>query len=171
MNGRVAIALVLGLLAGSGAVAFAESTGSAGSSARRATGSGLQDLAGRLNARERAIERRERTLQDREADIREAEARLAERLEELEAVRTELDEKLAALDEIEENRRTALTEMTEKMRPKEAAPFLTAMDDDLAVDLLDRMQPAKAGKVLAAMNPPKAARLVEQLTAPITLEQ
>lgn len=170
MRARIFIALLAGLLAGSvGAVAFAEST--SGSSARRAPGSGLQELAGRLNARERALDRRERSLQDREQDLRDAEARLGERLEELGDVRSEIDDKLAELDALEEGRRVALTEMTEKMRPKEAGPFLGAMDEALAVDLLDRMQPSKAGKILAVMPPPKAARLVEQLTAPITLEQ
>ncbi|HHO51816.1 MAG TPA: hypothetical protein ENK18_13295 [Deltaproteobacteria bacterium] len=170
MRGRIFAALLVGMIAGTaGAVAFAEST--SGPGGRRAAGNGLQDLAGRLNARERALDRRERSLHDREQDLRDAEARLKERLGELSDVRAEIDGLLAELDAVEESRRVALTEMTEKMRPKEAGPFLGAMDEVLAVDLLDRMQTSKAGKILAVMPPPKAARLAEQLTAPITLEQ
>lgn len=170
MRVRLAIALTLGLFAGTaGAVAYAEGT-SEPSASRQAPGSGLQDLVGRLNARERALDRRERSVEDREGDLREAEDRLRERLEDLEEVRGELDDKLAELDAIEEGRRAALTEMTSKMRPKQAAPFVAALQDDLAVDVLDRMQPAKAGKILAVMPPDKAASLAEQLTAPIPLE-
>jgi flagellar motility protein MotE (MotC chaperone) len=170
MKTRLAIALLLGMLVGSaGAAAFAQATDAA--AARRAAGSGLQDLAGRLNARERAIERREASLVDREADLREAEARLKDRLDELAAVRAELDEKLASLDAQEEERRVGLVKMTEKMRPKEAAPFFGELDDALAVDILDRMSTSKAGKVLAAMPPDRAARLAEMLTAPVKLDK
>lgn len=171
MSRFVLIATLLGGLAAGTAVAFAEGGEGSGDGGRRATGSGLQDLAGRLNARERAIERREKTLASRERDLREAEGRLQERIETLETVRGELDERLAALDERDEQRRVSLTEMTEKMRPKQAAPFVATLPRDLAVDVLNRMQTSKAGKVLAAMPPAIAADLAERLTAPITLEQ
>lgn len=157
------------MLAGSaGAVAFAESA--VGTSVRRTSGSGLQELAGRLNARERALDRRERSLHDREEDLRGAEGRLQERLDDLATVRAEIDERLAALDALEEGRHVALTEMIEKMRAKQAGPFLAELDVELAVDLLDRMQTSKAGKILAVMPPDKAAALAERLTAPIKLE-
>ena len=171
MSRKWGTALLIGILAGSGAVAFAESASPGGVMGRRTTGSGLQDLAGRLNARERAIERRERSLEDREEDLRAQEEALLERLTDLEAVRDQLDERLASLSEIEENRRVAMTEMVEKMRPKQAATFMAALDQPLAVDLLERMQTGKSGKALAAMNPDDAAKLVEALAAPITLEQ
>ncbi len=163
-------ALLLGAVIGSATLAFAESTGDGIINAKRTVDAGLQDLADRLNARERALQRREASLQDREADLREAEQRLEVRLVDMETLRDEIDGKLAELDELEEERRRRVTEMAEKMRSKQSGPFVSAMDEDLAVDLLDRMQPAKAAKVLAAMNPAKAARLAERLTAPIALE-
>lgn len=171
MRRYVAGAVLATVLAVGGAVAFAEGESSSGTAGRRAAGSGLQDLAGRLNARERALERREKSLETRETDLKEAEKRLQERLTELQAIRAELDDRLAALDERDEQRRVSLTEMTEKMRPKDAAPFLATLDRDLAVDVLNRMQTAKAGKVLAAMPPETAADLAQRLTAPTLLEQ
>lgn len=163
-------ALILGAVIGSGTLAFAESSGEGIINPKRSTGAGLQELAGRLSARERALARRAASLTDREADLREAEQRLEVRLLEMETLRDEIDGKLAELDAIEERRRGQVTEMTEKMRAKQSGPFLAALDEDLAVDLLDRMQPSKAAKILAAMPPPKAARLAEQLTSPIPLE-
>jgi len=164
------VALLLGAVIGSGTLAFAESNGDGIINPNRTTGAGLQDLAGRLLAKERALQRRENSLSDREADLREAEQRLEVRLVEMETLRDEVDGKLAELDAIEERRRQQVTEMAEKMRSKQSGPFLAAMDEDLAVNLLDRMLPSKAAKVLAAMPPVKAARLAEQLTAPIPLE-
>jgi len=162
--------LLLGAVIGSGTLAFAESSGDGILNPRRSTDAGLQELAGRLNARDRALERRAASLGDREADLREAEQRLEVRLMEMETLRDEIDGKLAELDAIEERRRQQVTEMAERMRAKQSGPFLAEMDEDLAVDLLDRMQPSKAAKVLAAIPPAKAARLAEQLTAPIPLE-
>ncbi|MEN0061765.1 MAG: hypothetical protein AAGA48_06410 [Myxococcota bacterium] len=170
MKAKLIAALLMGAVIGSGTLAFAESSGDGVINPRRSIGAGLQELAGRLNARDRALQRRQASIADREADLREAEQRLEVRLVEMEALRSEIDAKLAALDEIEERRRQAVTEMAEKMRSKQSGPFIAAMDDTLAVDLLDRMQPAKAAKILAAMPPAKAARLAEQLTAPIPLD-
>jgi len=163
-------ALLLGAVIGSGTLAFAESSGDGIVNPGRSTGAGLQKLSGKLLARERALQRRGASLSDREADLREAEQRLEVRLMEMETLRDEIDAKLAELDAVEERRRRQVTEMAEKMRSKQSGPFLAAMDDDLAVDLLDRMQPTKAAKILAAMPANKAARLAEQLTSPIPLE-
>lgn len=162
-----AVLLVGAALGTAGAVAWAEVGDTA--SARRSPSSGLQDLAGRLNARERAIDRREAAFQAREGDLTAQEEKLSERLKELTALRADLDERLEELAAVEESRRVALVKMIEKMRPKEAAPFVGELKQALAVDVLDRMSPAKAGKVLAAMPPRPAARLAEKLTAPVKL--
>lgn len=130
---------------------------------------GLQRLARELAARDRALARRERTVAQREADILAAEALLAKRLEDLATVREELEALLDKLDEVEEERLSGLVTMTEKMREKQAAAVFVELDEDLAVQVLDRMNPTKAGRALAAMPPEKAARLAEKLTRPISL--
>lgn len=150
-----------------GMAAFAQAEG--GPETRRSRVDGVEQLAAKLTSRERAIERREGSLEDREADLAAAEARLMERMEALEALRGVIDEKLEGLDEDEEQRREGLKVMVEKMKAKEAAPMVAALDKDLAVDLLGRMNRTKAGKLLAQLPPPLAADLAEKLTAPVEI--
>lgn len=150
-----------------GVAAFAQAEG--GTQTRRAQVDGVEQLAAKLTARERAIERREASLQDKEADLRAAEERLTGRLEELQTLRAAIDAQLVELDADDERRRAALVTMVEKMKPKEAAPMVASMDTDLAVDLIDRMNTTKAGKLLAQLPPPLAASLAERLTAPVEI--
>ena len=126
--------------------------------------SGLDELADRLLARERALDRREKSIGDRESDLRDAEASLRERLEELRGVRTQIEAQLASLGEREEARRMGITKMVEQMRAKDAAPFVVELDQELAIEVLSRMSTSKAGKALAEMSPANAARLAEALS-------
>ena len=69
-------------------------------------------------------------------------------------------------DEERQRRVRGLVKMTESMRSAQAAALLSELDQDLAVEVLDKMNPAKAGKALASMEPNKAAKLAEGLTLP-----
>jgi len=158
--------LAFGTVAGTQAVAQSNRDGaSAHDVFFRARSRGIQELAAAQRARERSLDTRERTLEEREEDLREAELRLEARLEELQALRGEIEGQLGELDEDEEARVRALVRMVESMRAKEAAPMVAALDHDLAVRVLGRMNRTKAGKVLAAMNPTTAARFAEGVAA------
>ncbi len=128
------------------------------------TSPGMNEVLDALEARERALDRREKSIEDRETELREVEDELQARLEELEAVRTEIQVLLDEGDQAREERVLALIKMTESMRSKQAAVFLTELDEDLAVEVLDGMNRTKAGKALALMQPAKAAKLAESLT-------
>lgn len=132
---------------------------------------GLQRLADRLTARERALERRERDLAQREQDLRIAEQRIETRLEELQQLRKDLEQAVGQVDEEEEDRLIGVVKMFEAMRGKEAAPIMTAMSPEEAVQVLDRMNRTKAGKLLAALPPVLAADLASRMTQPIVLEE
>ena len=165
-------------LAGIGAVLTA--TLLAGARAAQGTGAdteecptpqGLAELAARLQSKESALDRREAALAGKEADLRAAEERLQKRLEELAAVREAIAEQLEAIDADEEQRRSDLVVMLQSVRPKQGAPILAALEEPLAVDVLDRMSPAKAGKLLAALPPRTAAGLMEKLTEPFEVPE
>lgn len=127
---------------------------------------GMQELIDRLEARERALVRREASIEAREAELKEVELRLEERLLELETLRGEIEALLEQGDELRQARVKALIKMVESMRAGEAGTFVAALDEDLAVEVLDGMNTSKAGKTLASMEPGKAATLAEQLTLP-----
>ena len=150
-----------------GVAAFAQAEG--GPETRRSRIDGVEQLAAKLVARERAIERREASLKDRESDLAAAEDRLMQRMEALEELRAAIDEKLEGFEEDEERRREAFKVMVEKMKAKDAAPMVDELSPELAVDLLDRMNRTKAGKLLAELPPVVAADLASRLTAPVEI--
>lgn len=131
------------------------------------TSRGLSELAQDMESREAALERRETAIASKEADLRKAEARLDERMEQLKAIRAEISEQLARIEGVENERRNDLVRMLSSMRPKQGAPILNALDDELAVSVVDGMSPGKAGKLLAALAPGKAADLMQKLSQPI----
>lgn len=132
---------------------------------------GLRSLADTLRQRERALDRRERTLDRQADDLAKARAEVESRLAELTATREAVEGLLAKLEDEEDGRLASLVKMVEGMRGKQAAPFVTELDDDLAVRVLDRMNPSKASKVLAAMAPKDAASLAEGLTRPLAIPE
>ena len=130
---------------------------------------GTRELAGELARRDRALKERDQTLAAREAELAEAEKRLDARLAELSALRSEVSKRLDEADEDRAKRLAGLVTMVEKNRPGEIAPMFSALEEPLAVQVLERMNRAKAGKLLAVLDPALAARLAAAMTAPIAV--
>ena len=126
-------------------------------------GEQLKAFADQLMAKERELERREAQVKVTERSIREAEEVLEGRLSHLEALKAELDEGLKVLDAQEETRRADLTKMVENIRAKDAAPIFVELADEVALDVLGRMNREKAGKLLGELPAPRAAAPAEQL--------
>jgi flagellar motility protein MotE (MotC chaperone) len=127
---------------------------------------GTEQLVVLLDRRERALQRREDTLKAREADLRAAEGQLTERLAELEGLRNEIREMLVELDGERETRVLGLVKMFESMRPNQAALILAETEEEVALEVLMRMNRSKAGQALARMNPVLAAKFTQRLGAP-----
>jgi flagellar motility protein MotE (MotC chaperone) len=121
----------------------------------------LQSLADMLAAKERELDRRGQQMQSREKDIRVAEAEIETQIEALEQLKSDLDGRMVELDEEEESRRAGLTKMVESVRARNAAPMFGEFSDDVALDVLGRMNREKAGKLLAELEPKRAATLAE----------
>ena len=134
------------------------------------TSPGMREVLDALKAKERALERRARSIEAREGDLRRVEDDLQARLDELATLRAELRELLEQGNAEREARVDGLVKMVENMRSKQAATVVSELEDDLAVEVLDRMNRGKAGKMLAAMDPSRAADLAEQLTVPVLWE-
>ncbi len=134
------------------------------------TSPGMREVLDALKSKERALERREKSITDREEDLRRVEDDLQGRLDTLTGLRDELRTLLEQADGEREERIKGLVKMVESMRPAQAATMVSELDDDLAVDVLDRMNKSKAGKMLSKMDPDKAASLAEQLTVPVLWE-
>ena len=117
-----------------------------------------------LRRRREALEARERALDQRNAVLAAAETKLASRVEQLGALQ-------AKLEQLDSDRRahddanwSGLVHVYETMKPREAASIFDALDMQVLLAVLDRMQPRRAAPVLAAMQPERA-RLATQMLA------
>lgn len=109
-------------------------------------------------------------LQAREARLQSREAALAERLKALEVAERAIDTRMTALEAAEESLRqtlalaevaaeddlTALTDMYQRMKPKDAAALFEEMDPEFAAGFLARMPAEAAAGILAGLSPTTA---------------
>ena len=117
-----------------------------------------------LRARREQLDARERLLSEREAEITAADKRLGERVQELQALQTRLEGLESGRQQHRAENWAGLVKMYEAMKPREAAAIFDALDMQVLLQVLDRMQERRAAPVLAAMQPDRA-RLVTQLLA------
>ncbi|MCE8539849.1 hypothetical protein KBY27_20495 [Ruegeria pomeroyi] len=107
------------------------------------------------------------TLRQREADLNQRESTVMERMRALEIAEVAIDRKLADLTQAEEALRetvaaasvaaesdlSRLTEVYEKMKPKESAALFEEMDATFAAGFLARMRPEAAADIMAGLSP------------------
>lgn len=73
----------------------------------------------------------------------------------------EIEEQMQQREAAEKKRVSKLARLYNGMKPKDAAEAMDALDDDLAVAILQRMEEGIAAKVLSEFEPAKAARLTQ----------
>jgi flagellar motility protein MotE (MotC chaperone) len=117
-----------------------------------------------LRRRREALEARARDLDQRSAVLAAAETKLASRVAELGALQGKLEALEAERKAHDDANWTGLVHVYETMKPRDAAQIFDALDMQVLLAVLDRMQPRKAAPVLAAMQPDRA-RLATQMLA------
>ena len=156
-------ALLVGALGGYGVSVARGAPGEGPMSVRATADQGKDRLYALLMRKDAALKRREELVENEKQDLRTAEAALETRLLELQKLRDQIREMLTDLDGEREERVASLVKMFESMRPKQAAAILEVTDDEIALEVLERMNRGKAGKTLAAMEPKRAAALAERI--------
>jgi flagellar motility protein MotE (MotC chaperone) len=126
----------------------------------------LQDLRRRSDE----LERRRRQLDIRDAALQAATQTVKAQLQQLNSLKSEL----AALEASREERRATdllgIVKVYEAMKPADAATIFDALDVQLLVRIVDRMNERKAALVMGEMQPERA-RLVTQLLAAYRLNR
>lgn len=125
----------------------------------------LQQLA----KRREVLELKSRQLDEREAMVTAAEQRMEQKMVELKALQSTVEDLLKKRSDEEEQRLQALTLTYEKMKPKDAAQVFEEMDMDLLADLVSRMKPSKSAPILAMVTPTKVKELSFELAQQKTL--
>ena len=110
------------------------------------------------------------TLKDRSTELDRQETTIATRLQTLKLAEEEIQHNLAALIEAEDRLLATialadgaadadidrLTEVYQKMNPKEAAALFEAMDASFSAGFLSRMRPESAAEIMAGLTPATA---------------
>lgn len=113
----------------------------------------LQTLIEALQHREHALDTREAQIQDRMKALEIAEEAIGRRLEALIGAEQRLSATLALADGATEEDLVRLTNVYEKMKPKQAAALFEAMAPEFAAGFLARMRPDAAASVMAGLSP------------------
>jgi flagellar motility protein MotE (MotC chaperone) len=92
-----------------------------------------------------------------------AERRLAERVAELRQLETHVNDLLGQLDEAQEQRLTALVDVYQRMRAKDAATVFDGLDNDVLVQVASRMRQSNLAEVMGRMDPARARELTRML--------
>ncbi len=121
-----------------------------------------------LRKRRDALEARAAMLDQREAVQAAAEAKLNARLDQLASLQSRLEALEAGRQQHAAENWAGLVHVYEDMKPRDAATIFDALDMQVLLQVLDRMQDRKAAPILAAMQPDRA-RLTTQLLAEMRL--
>jgi flagellar motility protein MotE (MotC chaperone) len=120
---------------------------------------GLEQLAAKLNDKEKSLQDKELRLADWESRLKIQEERIKSRVEEL-RVLTDAQKKHA--EEMAKRRKDIEDRMLvtfESMNPKKSAEVLSVMEEDLAVEILLTMKAKKVAAVMDKMDSSKAMSL------------
>ncbi len=109
-----------------------------------------------LRVRRTQLATREQALAAREALLHATEARIDERMSQMAALQTRLEQQDAERRAHEAANWAGLVKLYETMKPREAATIFNDLDQQVLLGLLDRMKEAKAALVLGAMSPDRA---------------
>lgn len=124
----------------------------------------LQPILAAFQQREQEIEAQEAQITDRMKALSIAESAIDKKLAEMIRVEKQLRATIALADGAAENDLTRLTDVYEKMKPKNAAALFEQMDPKFAAGFLARMRPDAAANVLAGLDP-KAAYAISLIFA------
>jgi len=124
---------------------------------------GEWDLLQQLSARRDALDQRARDIDQREAFLAVAEQRLDEKVAELEALRTQIEQMLHQVDEEGETQLLGLVSIYESMRPADAATIFNGLELEVLISVMERMRGQKSAAILAGMNPERARRVTTEL--------
>ena len=123
-----------------------------------------KELLTKLDRRRVELENRKALLDKREARIETKMKLLRERLAELHTISNKIEQSRAEHAHRDEARIEQLANVYGSMPPKEAAPLIANLDDDISIGLLQRMPGKRVGQILSTMTQKRAIELTKILS-------
>ena len=121
------------------------------------------DILQALGERRKLLDERERAIEQREALMKAAEQRITEKVNELKAVQAKLEGMVNQQEGDKDDQLKRLVKIYETMKPKDAARIFEQLDDNVLLDVAERMKEAKLALVLASMDPKRATTVTVEL--------
>lgn len=112
-----------------------------------------------LMERRQMIEQKEKALDQREALLKAGTEEVNKKVEELTAIRTEIQSLLKKQNSEEEANTAKLVKIYEGMKPKDAAKIFNQLDMDILLSVVSKMSERKVSPIVALMDPQKARSL------------
>jgi flagellar motility protein MotE (MotC chaperone) len=116
-----------------------------------------------LGARRESLDARATELETGNELMTAAERRIDERLAELHALESTVNDLLGRLDEAQEQRLASLVDVYQRMRAKDAATVFDGLADDVLVQVASRMRQQNLAEVMGRMTPQRARALTQML--------
>jgi flagellar motility protein MotE (MotC chaperone) len=116
-----------------------------------------------LGDRRQALDARAGEIETRAALLDAAERRMSERLTELRRLESSVNDLLGRLDESQETRMSALVDVYQRMRAKDAAEVFDSLDDQTLILVASRMRQQNLAEVMGRMQVERARRLTQML--------
>jgi len=121
------------------------------------------DVLQQLSKRRIELDAKARQLDEREALVAAAEQRMEQKMAELRAMQSTLQDLLKQRSEAEETQLQSLVKIYENMKPKAAAGVFEELDMEILLEVVARMKERKVAPILAMMTPTKAKELTFEL--------
>lgn len=116
-----------------------------------------------LGARRGELDQREKDLSTQLTLMAAAEAKLDARIKTLAGLKAEVAGMIGQADQQKSTEVDRLVRVYEKMKPKDAAPIFTALDDKVRLPVAAKMKEQSLAMILAQMTPGDAKTLTEKL--------
>jgi flagellar motility protein MotE (MotC chaperone) len=121
------------------------------------------DVLQQLSKRRAELDAKARQLDEREALVAAAEQKMDQKMAELKAMQSTLQDLLKKRSDAEEAQLQSLVKIYENMKPKAAAGVFEELDMDILLEVIARMKERKVAPILAMMTPTKAKEVTFEL--------
>lgn len=118
----------------------------------------------KLNDRKKQLDLREAELNKLEEELQKQKLALDDKIKQLDHTRDEISATLKTRVATDQAKIDKLVEFYSTMKPQQAAKVIESLNEDLAVNVLDKMKKKNAAEVLNVMDAKKARRFSELLT-------
>jgi flagellar motility protein MotE (MotC chaperone) len=117
----------------------------------------------KLNERKVELDNREAELTKLDEELQRQKVELDKKLEQLEKMRADISGVLKSRVELDQEKVNKLVQVYSGMKAPQAAKLIETINEDLAVEVLDKMKKKSAAEILNSMDPKRAQRLSEIL--------